>query len=360
MEGFQRLRRGPWARRNGAFSRLAVLAAFALACLALVMPAAAGIGARATLAMGALPACRYDDILTAPRRYVDWRTTLVDPILRVPSTYVPPDLVSTAKAGLVGGGLVRALAIDDLRAMSDAARDAGAPIAVQSAYRSYGQQQVTFQYWIDVLGYEEALRVSARPGHSEHQLGLAIDFRSEPGGAPWNGGDWAATPAGAWMHAHAWQYGWILSYPRNTLSTVCYSYEPWHYRYVGRELAEKIHASGLTTRAYLWAKFTTTVVGAPELPTPAPSVRPTPAATHSPTPEPTVDVEASASPSEAAAAESPQPTAPRPAETTKPTSPEPAVFTDPEFTMVLVVVGIGLVVVIGGGLLLSARRRRPR
>jgi hypothetical protein len=83
------------------------------------------------------------------------------------------------------------------------------------------------------------------------------------------------------MKAHAWEYGFVLSYPSGKMSLTCYDYEPWHYRYVGPELAAKIHASGLTTRQYLWANFTTTVV-------PPPTARPpaTPRPSRSPTYEP--------------------------------------------------------------------------
>ncbi|HEX8024568.1 MAG TPA: M15 family metallopeptidase [Candidatus Limnocylindrales bacterium] len=278
------------------------------AALAAVLAAALGAGAAAPArAMGPLPACRYDDVLTAPRRYVDWSVTLVDTILRVPSTYVPPDLVSTSEAGIAGGGQVRAVALADLTALTAAASAAGNPIAVQSAYRSYTQQKATFDHWVDVDGYKGALKVSARPGHSEHQLGLAIDFKSDDGGPPWEGSDWAQSPAGAWMKANAWRYGWVLSYPKNDFTKVCYSYEPWHYRYVGRDLAALIHHSGLTTREYLWTNFTTATVPPPtsgKSPAPggsassppsaspsmtvAPSLEPTLEPTLAPTPSPTV------------------------------------------------------------------------
>jgi hypothetical protein len=328
-----------------------LLAALALACLALALPIGHGGGATAVRAMGPLPACRYDDILTTPRRYSDWKEILVDPILRVPSTYAPPDLVSTGTAGIAGGGTIRAIVIDDLRAMTDAARAAGAPIAVASAYRSYATQKITFQTWVNVLGYAKALKVSARPGHSEHQLGLAIDFKSEPGGAPWNGVDWATTPAGAWMKANAWHYGWVISYPKNKLSTVCYAYEPWHYRYVGRELAASIHASGLTTRAYLWANFTTAYVG------PAPSGSPGPS---KPPVSPPPPSETQIATSESSMAPSPSAAtvlSPSVAEATTPPAPAPAGFTDSPTTVAIVVVGLGLVIAIAGGLLLTARRR---
>jgi D-alanyl-D-alanine carboxypeptidase len=280
----------------------------------------APFGPAAARAMGPLPACRYDDIFTAPRGYDDWAITLVDPILRVASTYVPPDLVPVSEAGLAGTGMVRAVAIADLTEMTAAAKANGTPIGVQSAYRSYAQQKATFAYWVKVDGYQGALKVSARPGHSEHQLGVAVDFKSDKGGPPWQGGDWALSPAGFWMKANAWKYGWVLSYPRNEFDKVCYSYEPWHFRYLGKDLAKKVHDSKLTIREYLWANFTTAEVPPPSsgTPKPSPSAIPsssaipsgTPVTTPSTTAEPSPTLEvpgslpplATASPSPAASA----------------------------------------------------------
>lgn len=105
---------------------------------------------------------------------------------------------------------------------------------------------------MSVGGYEYALRTSARPGHSEHQLGTTVDVTSAGGAPPWNYSDWAATPAGAWMAANAWRYGFVMSYPRGSFATVCYDYEPWHYRYVGRDVAARMVAGGLTLREWLW------------------------------------------------------------------------------------------------------------
>ena len=70
--------------------------------------------------------------------------------------------------------------------MASAARSAGARLAVQSAYRSYSNQKATFDYWVRVDGYATAIKESARAGHSEHQLGTTLDFRSYGGSAPWN------------------------------------------------------------------------------------------------------------------------------------------------------------------------------
>jgi D-alanyl-D-alanine carboxypeptidase len=234
----------------------ALAAALALLVLAGVRPALSPSDARGS---GPLPACRYDDIMTTPRDYDAWSTTLVDTILRLPKSYVPPDLVSVSQAGIAGRGRIRAIVIDDLRAMTEAAAAAGNAIGVESAYRSYDDQVATFNHWVATSGYAAALTFSARPGHSEHQLGLAIDFRSEPGGSPFSG-SWGMTPAGRWMRLHAWEYGFIRSYPPKEQSVTCYASEAWHYRYLGRDLAAAIHASGLTTRQYLWANYTTAVV----------------------------------------------------------------------------------------------------
>jgi LAS superfamily LD-carboxypeptidase LdcB len=348
-----------------------VLAAVALAVLALLAPlGGVGPGSGVARAMGPLPACRYDSILTTPRRYVDWPITLVDTILRVPSTYAPPDLVPITDAGLTGVGVIRSVAIDDLRAMGDAARAAGAPIAVKSAYRSYQQQQVVFQGYVREHGYNAALTFSARPGHSEHQLGLAIDFRSEAGGDPFVG-DWATTAPGAWMKANAWQYGWVMSYPKGKFATVCYISEPWHYRYVGRDLAAQIHASGKTIRAYLWANYTTAVVGPPGSPTPStrpstpptappPTSRPVPSPTASATPTP---VAASPTPGVATASAGPTRPAPRtPPPAASPVAVDPAAagFFGSPGGFALAAIGVGLFLVVAFATITGARRSGRR
>ena len=200
------------------------------------------------------PACRIADATTRYRVYTDYQKTLLDWIYRLPSSYAPRDLTSVSKAGLTGSGSVRKLLIPDLTAMAKAARAAGARLAVQSAYRSYSTQVGVFNSWARQLGYAQAIIGSARPGHSEHQLGTVIDFKSYGGGAPWSlgGYDWATTKAGRWMMSNAWKYGFVLSYPKNMASQVCYGYEPWHYRYYGRAIAAAIHSSGLTPSYWLW------------------------------------------------------------------------------------------------------------
>jgi D-alanyl-D-alanine carboxypeptidase len=189
---------------------------------------------------------------------------------------------------VAGGGYVREVVIDDLRAMARAARRNGTPLVSWSPYRGYRQQEKLFEGYARGYGFDEAVTFSARPGHSEHQLGLAIDFVAV--GDDGLTSNWEKTATGAWMARNAWKYGWLMSYPKGKSAATCYSYEPWHYRYVGRELAAEIHASGLTIREYLWANYTivdpttgeplpTATVGpsTPTSPSTSPGVTPTPA-----------------------------------------------------------------------------------
>ena len=292
-------------------SRRTTAAALAFAVVLLAAPAGAPPRAGA---IGPLPECRTLDVLTVPRGYDDWSVTLVDWLLRVEEDYVPPDLVPVSEAGIAGPGLIRQVAIDDLRALAEAAAANGTPIAVNSPYRSYQEQVASYNGWYSIDG-EAANTYSQRPGHSEHQLGLTIDFQAL-GGPSALIGDWATTPTGAWMRDNAWRYGWVMSYPippgqvgtGNLWSdAVCFSYEPWHYRYLGREIAAAVHESGLTIREYLWQHHTqldenlqpvptATPTPSPS-PTPSPTPVPTPTPTPSPSPTPTLAPTPSASPS---------------------------------------------------------------
>jgi D-alanyl-D-alanine carboxypeptidase len=179
--------------------------------------------------------------------------TVLDRTYSLPAAYVPDDLVAASEAGLTGTSapkLVRAVMLDDLAAMADAWAAAGLSVTIESAYRSYASQAATFNSWVSRIGYADALVRSARPGHSEHQLGTALDLTS-PG---WSGriGDWAAESVeGAWMAEHAWEYGFVMSYPADGQDRTCFGYEPWHYRWVGRDDAAAVRESGVDLRRYL-------------------------------------------------------------------------------------------------------------
>ena len=262
----------------------------------------------------------------------------------------PPDLVSVSNAGVTGGGLIRAVAFDDLKAMADAARKNGTPLGNVSSYRSYKTQKALFNSYVDGYGFKSAITFSARPGHSEHQLGVTIDFAAA------GSSDFVSetTPAGRWLSRNAWKYGWLMSYPKGKSAVVCYRYEPWHYRYYGRELAKQIHDSGLTTREYLWSHYTQVDVktGSP-VPTESsePSAPPTgQPATSSPEP-------AESTASEAPTAGSATSPAVTPVPTSAPLRPAGTWFgLDPPVAIV------GLVLILGsiGTLGALGLRRRPR
>jgi D-alanyl-D-alanine carboxypeptidase len=195
--------------------------------------------------------CMDRDLVAPPA--VDVVMTVLDRSYALPPGYVPDDLVAASAAGPTGSSgtkLVRSVLVDDLSDMHAAWQAAGLSVLVESGYRSYGAQAATFDSWAARLGYAEALVRSARPGHSEHQLGTSIDL-SSPG---WGGrfGDWGReTAEGAWMAAHAWEYGFVMSYPSGSQAHTCFSYEPWHYRWIGREAAAAHRASGLYLRHFL-------------------------------------------------------------------------------------------------------------
>jgi D-alanyl-D-alanine carboxypeptidase len=272
----------PFTKASGAarFGRATGPAGTRLVVLLLVVAFATGLAATAVSAAD-LPSCRLANVMTAQHSYAAYARTVLDSTYRLPSTYAPRDLRSTTMAGLNGGFKVRGFVIKDLKAMATAARKAGARLAVVSAYRSYSMQAASFRYWVRVLGYAAALTSSARAGHSEHQLGTTLDFRADGGSPPWNYHDWTTTKAGAWLQKNAWKYGFVMSYAKGKTSVTCYDYEPWHYRYVGRAVAVKVRASGLTLREYLWRQQHPTPTATPT-PTPTPTPEPTPTPTPSP------------------------------------------------------------------------------
>ena len=188
---------------------------------------------------------------TAYDRTDDWYRTLVDPMRAVPEQYEPPDLVPASEAGYSAEYRVRALVVEDLNAMRNALITEGLPeVALLAGHRSIADQQRLFDARVAELGREAAIEGTARGGHSEHHLGTTIDVR--PIGQTDVDQAFGETPTGQWLAENSWQYGFVLSYPAGAEDVTCYKYEPWHFRYLGRDLAGRVQASGLTLREYLW------------------------------------------------------------------------------------------------------------
>ncbi len=118
----------------------------------------------------------------------------------------------------------------------ESANTEGITIQVISAYRSFGTQAYLKSSYKVTYGIGTANKFSADQGYSEHQLGTTVDFTNPKTGANFVG--FEKTDAYSWLQANAHKYGFILSYPKqNTF----YSFEPWHWRFVGIELATKLH-----------------------------------------------------------------------------------------------------------------------
>jgi D-alanyl-D-alanine carboxypeptidase len=203
-----------------------LLCAIAISGLALGFPAIAPAG---TAPPATLPACNAGNQLAMSAGYDDWRDTLLDPTYALPDGYRPPDLERQVVAGKPVW--LRAFVIGPLRSMLSAAAADGVVISVTSSYRSY-DDQIDLEHQLG-----EVDDLVARAGHSEHQLGTAVDL---------NGG-WD------WLRKHAPMFGFALSYPpgRDTTLT-CYRAEPWHWRYFGVGRAMAITDSGLSPREWLW------------------------------------------------------------------------------------------------------------
>ena len=175
---------------------------------------------------------------------------LVNKTRALPSSYAPTDLVNAMSVMPTRGTQrIRQSIVDPLTKMYTAMYAEGLRPVIVSAFRSYTEQQSTFAYWVGQYGEAQASLISARAGHSEHQLGTTIDFGSPKTGFTLEE-DFADTPEGRWLATNAPKYGFIMSYPPGKTSVTGYAYEPWHFRYVGNE-AVQIAATGPTLEEYL-------------------------------------------------------------------------------------------------------------
>jgi D-alanyl-D-alanine carboxypeptidase len=201
--------------------------------------------------------CEYPD--TNPDLYRPWLP--VDHVLRLTAkntvslgTYVPDDLVELGSAYAIRTGergSLRAEAAEAFRRMVEAAVADGITIRLVSGYRSCWTQRDLFAAYVAQYGLYEAGRFSARPGQSEHQLGLVGDISGPSVGYELTQ-DFGGTAEGTWLRWNAWNFGFVLSYPNGAESTTGYMYEPWHWRYVGSwQAARQFNASGLTLYEWL-------------------------------------------------------------------------------------------------------------
>jgi len=206
---------------------------------AAVVAAGGGEAFRAAVVEGRAPCVNLGDSARI------W--TVVDKIRPAgPIDYRPGGLVLPDGVRSIEGGALRSDAASALTSLVNAARTAGVgEIALESGFRSYETQQQTYGRHFAERG-ERADQVSARPGYSEHQLGLGADVVA-CAGACGTLDDFAASPQGQWVAAHAWEHGWVVRYVEGATAVTGYLPEPWHLRYIGPELAKAYHDGGWTS-----------------------------------------------------------------------------------------------------------------
>lgn len=199
----------------------------------------------------AMAAAIRDNSSTDPSFFMDLLTVLeedpywyllVDKQHPLPADYAPNDLVQLSEIKDDVSYLLnrndlslRKAASDALEEMAAAAKNDGITLLVSSTYRSYSYQKQVYARNVAELGEAEANRVSAKPGESQHQLGLVADFGSITN-------DFAESKAGLWMAENAGTYGWNLSFPQGYEEITGYDWESWHFRYVGKNLSYFIDA----------------------------------------------------------------------------------------------------------------------
>lgn len=163
--------------------------------------------------------------------YVDG-VVIANKTYSLPSNFAPNNLVTI-------NGYIKVVDYvkDAFLSLSSDAKAIGLNIYASSAYRSYSNQKYIYENYVSMDGKENADRYSARAGYSEHQTGLAIDVNTIDM-------TFDNTSESVWLRENAYKYGFIIRYPKGKEEITGYMYEPWHIRYVGKELSNKLYKDG--------------------------------------------------------------------------------------------------------------------
>ena len=180
----------------------------------------------------------YSDIETI--KDPDDTLVLVNKYYALPSGIEPKNLVD------IEGEKMESVAADAMKKMISDLRSTGLDIILQSGYRSEETQSIIYNRNVTNRGKERADKYSARPNHSEHQTGLAMDLSTDGTLEE----TFENTKQFAWLQENAHKYGFIMRYPKDKVYMTGYGYEPWHYRYVGVEIATLIKNEGITFEEY--------------------------------------------------------------------------------------------------------------
>ena len=171
---------------------------------------------------------------------------LINKYIYLPNDYVPNNLIEIDNNYDYTGKLLVKEAKDNLDKMREDLNKIGLKIRVVSAYRSYQYQLELYNKYKNKDGEKIADTYSARPGYSEHQTGLSIDVDNNIEYYE----NFENTEEYKWMKENSYKYGYILRYPKDKEEITGYKYESWHYRYVGKDIANTIHNNDLTLEEY--------------------------------------------------------------------------------------------------------------
>jgi D-alanyl-D-alanine carboxypeptidase len=175
---------------------------------------------------------------------------LVNKNNKLPKDYIPSELILLNNKYSIENKYLQKEAAINFEKLSEDASKLGYKIIATSAYRDYEYQEILYNYYVETKGLEYADNCSARPGHSEHQTGLAVDVM----GSNNDYNKFEESNEFKWMKDNAHKYGFILRYPKNKTHITGFKYEPWHYRYVGKKVATIIYNKNITLEEYLKEK----------------------------------------------------------------------------------------------------------
>ena len=193
-------------------------------------------------------------------------TLLVNKEYPISSKYIPymvePN-VEIYHKGINERRYLQPIAATALEELFAAAEQDGLHLVLRCGFRSYNLQKAIYSWNLKTYGYYEVTRYHALEGTSEHQTGLAVDLCCEATGYN-NNFDFLTTSEYAWLLENAHLYGWILRYPEDKTEITGYNFEPWHFRYVGVDLATYLKENNIVLEEYYGALPTTNLIAVPE------------------------------------------------------------------------------------------------
>lgn len=186
----------------------------------------------------------YKKIVSLVNKYKDGITKLVNKENALNSDYEPNDLVKVNVESTKDNIYMSEIAAENLENMFKAAKEDGINLYIVSGYRSSSYQNNLYYRSLKRRGREYTEKYVAQANHSEHQTGLAADISSESIGYKLISA-FEHTEEGRWLDKNAYKYGFILRYKKDRVEDTGYGFEPWHFRYVGKDIAKYIYENDL-------------------------------------------------------------------------------------------------------------------